>query len=190
MPERTERLEPCPWCGETPNEDSYALRDGGYKYGGIVCGCGVQGPDVRTDYYDWPHWKEAAIAAWNRRAPAEAGAPSGWREALEQIEVDLDHQYPAIAVALKRVHQLLTAAPAAPKPSAFQSAGGALPDGMSARQAAVLSLVRQGKSNKCIARELEIAESTVKCHVAVVMRKLGARNRTEVVVKAASRGCA
>nr|WP_301542472.1 LuxR C-terminal-related transcriptional regulator [Cupriavidus basilensis] len=61
---------------------------------------------------------------------------------------------------------------------------------MSARQGAVLALVRQGKSNKCIARELEIAESTVKCHVAVVMRKLGARNRTEVVVKAASQGYA
>ncbi|MCP3017982.1 response regulator transcription factor [Cupriavidus basilensis] len=85
---------------------------------------------------------------------------------------------------------MLAAAPAAPKPSAFQSAGGALPDGMSARQGAVLALVRQGKSNKCIARELEIAESTVKCHVAVVMRKLGARNRTEVVVKAASQGYA
>lgn len=69
-----ERLEPCPWCGEVPNEDSYALRDGGYKYGGVVCGCGAQGPDVRTDYRDWPAWKPEAIAAWNaRRAPAEAG---------------------------------------------------------------------------------------------------------------------
>jgi len=75
-----ERLGPCPWCGEVPNEDSYALRDGGYKYGGVVCGCGVQGPDVRTDYREWPAWKPAAIAAWNeRRAPAEAGAPSGWQ---------------------------------------------------------------------------------------------------------------
>lgn len=76
MTDDAERLEPCPWCGEVPGKDSYALRDGGYKYGGIVCGCGAQGPDVRTDYYDWPHWKAAAIAAWNRRATAGAPAPT------------------------------------------------------------------------------------------------------------------
>jgi DNA-binding NarL/FixJ family response regulator len=52
------------------------------------------------------------------------------------------------------------------------------------REFAVIGSIRQGKPNKVIARELKIAESTVKAHVYNVMRKLKAKNRTEVAVKA------
>ncbi|TPE49148.1 response regulator transcription factor [Amaricoccus solimangrovi] len=48
------------------------------------------------------------------------------------------------------------------------------------RQRMVAEALRQGKANKVIARELDICENTVKVHVRVIMRKLGARNRTEV----------
>ncbi len=63
-----EELKPCPFCGETPGEDSYAHADGGYKYGAISCSCGVIGPDVRTGYKKWPEWRDSAVAAWNERA--------------------------------------------------------------------------------------------------------------------------
>jgi DNA-binding NarL/FixJ family response regulator len=49
-----------------------------------------------------------------------------------------------------------------------------------ARQAAVLEGLRQGKANKQIAYELNMSEGTVKVHVRNIMRKLKARNRTEV----------
>jgi DNA-binding NarL/FixJ family response regulator len=49
-----------------------------------------------------------------------------------------------------------------------------------ARQYAVLKALRQGKANKIIAYELNMRESTVKVHVRNIMRKLKARNRTEV----------
>jgi DNA-binding NarL/FixJ family response regulator len=52
------------------------------------------------------------------------------------------------------------------------------------REFAVIGAIRQGKPNKVIAHELKIAESTVKVHVCNVMRKLKAKNRTEVAVKA------
>jgi DNA-binding NarL/FixJ family response regulator len=52
------------------------------------------------------------------------------------------------------------------------------------REFAVIGAIRQGKPNKVIARELKIAESTVKAHVYNVMRKLKAMNRTEVAVRA------
>jgi len=48
------------------------------------------------------------------------------------------------------------------------------------REFEVLMRLRQGKPNKVIAFELEMSESTVKVHVQSIMRKLGARNRTQV----------
>jgi DNA-binding NarL/FixJ family response regulator len=51
-----------------------------------------------------------------------------------------------------------------------------------ARQAAVAEALRRGKTNKVIANELNMRESTVKVHVRNIMKKLKARNRTEVAV--------
>ncbi|MDX6750054.1 response regulator transcription factor [Geminicoccaceae bacterium 1502E] len=52
------------------------------------------------------------------------------------------------------------------------------------RQSEVLDLLRQGKSNKHIARELDMRESTVKVHVRQIMRKLGVTNRTQAALLA------
>lgn len=51
-----------------------------------------------------------------------------------------------------------------------------------ARQLAVLVALRQGKANKQIAYELNMREGTVKVHVRHIMKKLRARNRTEVAI--------
>ena len=48
------------------------------------------------------------------------------------------------------------------------------------RQAAVVDALRQGKANKRIAYELNMRESTVKVHIRNIMKKLKAKNRTEV----------
>jgi DNA-binding NarL/FixJ family response regulator len=48
------------------------------------------------------------------------------------------------------------------------------------RQILVLEALSKGKANKAIAHELKIHESTVKVHIRNIMRKLGAKNRTEV----------
>jgi DNA-binding NarL/FixJ family response regulator len=56
------------------------------------------------------------------------------------------------------------------------------------RQLMVLRLVAQGKPNKLIARELDLAVGTAKIHVSNLMRALGARTRLEVVVEARKRG--
>jgi DNA-binding NarL/FixJ family response regulator len=49
------------------------------------------------------------------------------------------------------------------------------------RESEILPLLRQGLQNKNIAHELGISESTVKAHLAHIMRKLGAVNRTSIV---------
>jgi DNA-binding NarL/FixJ family response regulator len=51
------------------------------------------------------------------------------------------------------------------------------------RELSVVRAIQQGKSNKIIANELNMGLSTVKVHVRNVMRKLNARNRTEVAMK-------
>jgi DNA-binding CsgD family transcriptional regulator len=46
----------------------------------------------------------------------------------------------------------------------------------------VVEEIRHGKANKQIAYELNMSEHTVKVHLRHIMRKLKARNRTEVAV--------
>lgn len=52
------------------------------------------------------------------------------------------------------------------------------------KQLDVLSCMSQGMSNKQIARELNIAETTVKTHVSAILRKLGASSRVHAIVMA------
>lgn len=60
------------------------------------------------------------------------------------------------------------------------------PSELTPRQGEVFELLRQGKSNKLIAYELGMQESTVKVHVRQIMRKLKAINRTHAVFLANS----
>ena len=55
--------------------------------------------------------------------------------------------------------------------------------GFTRRQIEVLGRLREGKQNKAIAFELNMAESTVKVHLQHLMRKLQANNRMEVVAR-------
>lgn len=52
------------------------------------------------------------------------------------------------------------------------------------RQVDVLSMLRKGKSNKEIGRELNLAEITVKMHVTAILRALDVRNRTQAAIVA------
>jgi DNA-binding NarL/FixJ family response regulator len=56
------------------------------------------------------------------------------------------------------------------------------------RQLEVLELMVRGLPNKSIANTLNVAEGTVKLHVAAIMRALGARNRTQAVTEATRLG--
>jgi DNA-binding NarL/FixJ family response regulator len=53
-----------------------------------------------------------------------------------------------------------------------------------AKQEQVFTLLRQGHTNKLIARELGMSEATVKVHVRRIMQKFGATNRTQAVISA------
>ncbi len=54
--------------------------------------------------------------------------------------------------------------------------------GLTARQSDVLALLVQGKPNKLICRELNLAEGTVKIHVTAILKALNVSNRTQAVI--------
>lgn len=88
-------------------------------------------------------------------------------------------------------------------PTASSPASGSPPPGLAARparkqphatngrferltdkQLCVLHCMARGMSNKHIARELMIAETTVKTHVSAILRKLGVASRVQAIVMA------
>lgn len=72
--------------------------------------------------------------------------------------------------------------PEAPEPQAI--------DKLSPREREILVLIAKGQSNKLIARELSIAETTVKIHVQHIFKKLDLGSRVQVAVYATSIGLA
>jgi DNA-binding NarL/FixJ family response regulator len=61
-------------------------------------------------------------------------------------------------------------------------------ESLSAREIEVLACVARGATNKEIARQLHISESTVKSHLIHIYGKLGVSDRTEAVTTALRRG--
>jgi DNA-binding NarL/FixJ family response regulator len=83
---------------------------------------------------------------------------------------------PFMAVAPARVSPAYAEAPpAAPVPP---------PAALTPRQRDVLGHILEGRSNKDIARQLDIAEGTVKIHLAALFAHFGAHNRTELATRA------
>ena len=61
-------------------------------------------------------------------------------------------------------------------------------DALTARERGILVVLARGASNKEIAREFELAESTVKIHVQNILRKLNLSSRVQAAVYAVEHG--
>lgn len=71
------------------------------------------------------------------------------------------------------------------KPAARDSFKGI---GLTDRQIEVLALLLKGRSNKVIAKTLNMAVPTVKNHITVVLKALGVASRTEAIIKVGKMG--
>lgn len=58
---------------------------------------------------------------------------------------------------------------------------------LSKRELMILGRIRDGQSNKEIAKDLQISESTVKVHMRSIFQKTRARNRTQAAIWASAR---
>ncbi|MGW1194898.1 response regulator transcription factor [Streptomyces sp. NPDC002536] len=81
-------------------------------------------------------------------------------------------------------------APVAEVPGAGPAAPRELPDGLTVREAEVLSLVADGLSNTEIARRLHVSTATVKTHINNLFAKAGVRDRAQAVRYAYRHGIA
>jgi len=93
----------------------------------------------------------------------------------------------ALVDALRKVHAGIRFLPA----PVVRSLAARTPNSeLTLREREVLALIVHGKSNKEIAASLGITEATVKCHVSVILNRLGVNDRTQAVVAALQRGIA
>src|SRR4051812_18073951 len=78
--------------------------------------------------------------------------------------------------------------PHAKRASAGEVPPSAMKEGpqLSTREIAVLSCLVDGSPNKVIAREVDMAEATVKVHVKAILRKIQVKNRTQAAIWALS----
>jgi len=137
---------------------------------------------------------EAAIAI--RREYPEArlialttyGGDEDIRRALQagvQAYLTKDVLHDDLLKAIRAVHAGETFLP----PSVAATLAAQLPGPvLSAREIEVLSLIVDGRANKQIAYQLNIAEHTVKNHVKNILAKLGVADRTQAATAAIQRG--
>ncbi len=86
-----------------------------------------------------------------------------------------------IVVSDALTHLMAAALRQDPRPESVSAAG------LTEQEQRILERLAEGLSNKMIARELDIAEGTVKVHVKHVLRKLNLRSRVEAAVWAVER---
>lgn len=132
------------------------------------------------------------------------GRAAGRRTILQAIEsgahgfVPDDSLVEAIAEALKMVLSgnvyVPTAVLAEPEPVERAAANDDTPApasaelaGLTPRQRQVLDLLVRGHSNREIAKQLGVAQGTVRIHVAAILRALNVRNRTQAALTAIHR---
>ena len=148
-------------------------------------------PDVKvvvlTTYADDRSVIEALQAGARGYLTKDAGGDQIW-QGLQQVF----HGGAVIDPAVQR--HLLDAigsapAPADPTRQAAVKPGG-LPDGLTPREAEVLTLIAGGLSNAEIAQRLVVTEGTVKSHINHLLAKIGARDRAQAVSYAYQHGLA
>lgn len=99
---------------------------------------------------------------------------------------DLAHALQLIVDGVIYVPPSIADLPAQEQPAPSREVAAAPPKAalatLTPRQRGVLELLVQGKSNKAIARDLDLGEGTVKVHMAALFRSLGVRTRTAAAV--------
>jgi DNA-binding NarL/FixJ family response regulator len=142
---------------------------------------GMSGVDaIRTLMARYPSAKFVVLTTYEGDEDIHQALAAGARS---YIIKGMPHE--ALVSALRRVHTGGRFLP----PPVSRALNSRIPNSdLSAREREVLELIARGRSNKEIASDLGITESTVKCHVSVILMRLNVTDRTQAVVTALQRG--
>ena len=135
---------------------------------------------VLTTYAD----DQSVIEALRAGARGYLTKDAGGEEILQALQHVLD-DHAVIDPAVQ--HHLVDAIVTVP-PQQSSTSLTALPDGITARETEVLSLIAAGLSNTEIAERLVVSEGTVKSHINHLLAKIGARDRAQAVTYAYRNG--
>ncbi|MBX3429808.1 MAG: response regulator transcription factor [Hyphomonadaceae bacterium] len=136
----------------------------------------------------FPEAKVAVISAWEERSDILAALGAGVHGYIPKSMSSTQ-----IAAALQGILDGRIFVPPAigKRESATNESGNAFKldqDKLTLRQRDVLQELLKGQASKEIARSLDIAEGTVKIHLAAIYRALGVRTRAEAIAKMSRSG--
>ena len=147
-------------------------------------------PDGTADSYAWIIKGEYTKSAefWREKGiPYEEGLALMHGNETEQISaIRIFEDLGAVAVANKVRRALLEQGARVPRGKSFATRDHAA--GLTARQAEVLALLAQGRTNANIADELFVSYRTVENHVSAILMKLDVATRDAAVASACDRG--
>lgn len=136
---------------------------------------------VLTTYADDRSVIEALRAGARGYLTKDAGADA-IRQALDQVTRGQAAIDPVVQ------HHLLDALASVPAAPSAAPPAPPLPDGLTRREAEVLTLIARGLSNPEIAAQLVVSETTVKSHINHLFAKTGVRDRAQAVTYAFEHG--
>lgn len=146
---------------------------------------GMAGAETLAALRDgFPSAKVAVVSAWEERAEIIAALSAGVHGYIPKSLPSAE-----IAGAIRQMLDGRIFVPAAigrrepGEPVEVEPSAGEGVEKLTARQKDVLGQLLRGKSSKEIARALDIAEGTVKIHLAAIYRALGVRTRAEAIAK-------
>jgi DNA-binding NarL/FixJ family response regulator len=148
--------------------------------------------ELRADY---PAMAVVMLSAFNDRdnvVKSLEGGAQGFISKTSTRDVLLGALRLVLAGGIYIPPEILGRAPSsvaqAPKPSTSDRRPQPADLGLTERQLDVLALMMEGKSNKLICRQLDLAEPTVKNHVSAILKALNVSNRTEAVLAVTALG--
>jgi DNA-binding NarL/FixJ family response regulator len=145
---------------------------------------GMSGAEALSALRDgFPNAKVAVVSAWEERADIIAALNAGVHGYIPKSLASSE-----IAAAIRTVLDGGIFVPPSlgnrePGASPVRLIGDSSEDKLTVRQKEVLNELLKGLASKEIARSLDIAEGTVKIHLAAIYRALGVRSRAEAIAK-------
>lgn len=145
---------------------------------------GMSGAEALSALRDgFPNAKVAVVSAWEERADIIAALNAGVHGYIPKSLPSSE-----IAAAIRTVLDGGIFVPPSlgkrePGASPVRLIGDSSEDKLTVRQKEVLNELLKGLASKEIARALDIAEGTVKIHLAAIYRALGVRSRAEAIAK-------